>query len=219
MSACGQLRGVIGEDHLRRPWNVAILPSGHVAVSDPPSGDVMTFTAEGQFLGAMRKTRRLAEPYGLAISNDGLLLVTDKWHKDIKMYDERTEKAEVIFRPEAPLHQWSLYLTTDVRNDVILTDYLTQSVLCVDKQGRVIWEHRQLMTSPEGVGTDFMGNILVCDTAADNVIALDKYGSHLRTVIGPESGLETPEALFMTPDDDIVVSECRTGDIKTFRLH
>ena len=218
----GQLRLEFGEKHLKKPWNVVVLSNGNIVVSDPGAPDVKMFTYTGKYIKSFDYANNLQEPYGLALSGHGEILVADKGANCIYVHNSDGFLVNCVKPSGGATIQWPQYIAVDARDNIVVSDYVGHSIVCLMRTGQRVFEYGgqgvgegQLMC-PEGVCVDSYGNILVADTANERVQLLSSDGQFQRVLVGSRQGLETPEAVCLDNEEYLLVTDGRSGEVKTY---
>ena len=220
----GQLKLEFGNEHLKKPWNVVVLANGNIVVSDPGAPDVKIFNHEGVYIKSFDYANNLQEPYGLALSRRGEVLVADKGANCIYVYSADGFLADCVRPSGGATVQWPQYIAVDARDNIVVSDYVGHAVVCVTRQGQRVFTYGgpqagvgdgQLMC-PEGVCIDSYGNILVADSANERVQLLSSDGRFQKVLVGSGHGLETPEAVCLDNEEYLLVTDGRSGEVKTY---
>ena len=69
---------------------------------------------------------------------------------------------------------------------------------------------------PLGVAVDKCGHVLVADGYKGNIVLLSNQGEYIRQLITSKEGLETPCALAVDKDDQLVITDAESEEIKVF---
>ena len=224
----GTLKKEIGQGHLKRPWNAVMTLKGEIAVSDPGTPDVKLFTAQGRYLKSLNFVTNFQDPYGLALTPSGDILVADKGANCIYIYnDEGFMMGSCKPHEEDTIVQWPQYVTCDLDRNILLTDYPNHMLYCLSPgNGAVRYRSKGSGTEPgqfvcpQGVVVDQHGNVLVADNANDRIQMLlagdAEQGAWVDAVNG-DDGLEGPEAITINAEGQLVVTEGAKGFVKVFK--
>ncbi len=219
----GQLKLQFGEDYLKRPWNVIQLKNGNYTVSDPTDMDVKIFTSQGKFVKTFDFCKNLQEPYGLALNSNGDILAADKGANCIYIQDSDGFTSGIIKSyNNRPIGAWPQYICSTKDDNIIISDYANHCIQCFDKQGNCKFKHGSLgigkdqLMCPKGVCVDRLGNILVADNANDRIRLLTHNGVAVVDLVSSREGLEGPEAVAINAEEQLVITEGQTGEIKIF---
>ena len=69
---------------------------------------------------------------------------------------------------------------------------------------------------PRGVAVDKCDHVLVADGYKGNIVLLSNQGEYTRQLITSKEGLETPCALAVDKDDQLVITDAESEEIKVF---
>ena len=69
---------------------------------------------------------------------------------------------------------------------------------------------------PRGIVVDKFGHVLVADGYRRCIILLSNRGEYIRQLITSKEGLETPSALAIDKDDQLVITDAESEEIKVF---
>ena len=101
-----------------------------------------------------------------------------------------------------------------------MTDTQLQSVHAFDPELTPLFTYGQRadeeLNNPCGVVVDRYGNVLVADKAHSSVHLLDRRGRRKTLLLTWEDGIVEPQALALTHDGRLVLSEASTGVVKIF---
>nr|XP_034317848.1 uncharacterized protein LOC105346070 [Crassostrea gigas] len=117
-----------------------------------------------------------------------------------------------------PLYKYPHYITENINGDVCVSDYDNDAVVVVDKSG----QHRFSYTGqgsgfiPNGICTDVIGHILVCESISKTVHLLDQDGQFLSKLLTPQQGVEYPYSVCVDDENNLWVGQ---GIIKTVTVY
>ena len=117
-----------------------------------------------------------------------------------------------------PLYQHALYIAENVNGDIIITDYVKNKVIAVDRLGifRFSYSGEESCFSPMGVATDSWGNTFVADFQCDKIYMLDRDGQFMRHIIQKDE-IKDPRTLLIVDNSEMIVAECFTGLVKRIK--
>ena len=76
-SCTGTFLYKIGEDNLKRPWDLCVDKNGNLLVCDKDGGQIKQFTVDGAFTGKTYLRVKM-HPWGITTTPDGQILMSDK---------------------------------------------------------------------------------------------------------------------------------------------
>ncbi|XP_052691536.1 E3 ubiquitin-protein ligase TRIM71-like [Crassostrea angulata] len=102
------------------------------------------------------------------------------------------------------LYDLPLYITENINGDVGVSDYYNDAVVVVDKSGqhRFSYTGQRSGFTPQGICTDVLGHILVCDGISNTVHLLDQDGQFLSLLRTPQQGVENMYPRSVCVDDE-----------------
>ncbi|MFC2038023.1 NHL repeat-containing protein, partial [Chloroflexota bacterium] len=210
-----QVWGEVGVDpgQFNHPRGVAVGPEGNVYVVDSDNHRVQVFDPQGTFLREWGSNCNLAtdlgcvdpdgdgplawgdgqfqEPWGITVSDDGRVYVTDTWNHRIQVFD-----VDGTF-----LTKWGAYgqtvsatgllygprdIAIDAAGRVFVTDTGNKRIVIYNQDGRYQDQFGQggagpgQFEEPVGIDVDADGNIYVADTWNQRVQVFDSEFASLR---------------------------------------
>ena len=216
----GQLKVEFGQDTLKRPWCATILADGNLAVTDPGDTAVKVFSRAGKFLKKFEFSD-LVEPYGITKSSTGDVLVADKGANGIYVFSQ-DGFLKGSLNSEEPFAEWPQHVVADKDDNIIVTDYMTHKLKIFSPRGELQHEHGGMGTGtaqlmcPQGVCVDNHGHILVADNVNNRVKMLSPDGQFVRDLVTQKHGLDSPEAIAVDRDGNLVVTQ-GNGEVKIFK--
>lgn len=207
-----------GERRLIDPWDVVVLrgetgTGNLLAVTDRGARDVKVFTESGEFMSSFGP--HLGNPWGIATNSIGNILVTDITHRKVFVHDaagnllssipsEKPDRIDASLRcPE--------YVTVNVNDDVVVSDFELHSVLIFDKFGRFVARYgdrneavRRLKV-PCGVTVDREGDIYIADYNNRRIVRLTRNGRLVCHYATNDTHLVMPQTLAFNCDGNLVV--------------
>jgi len=171
-----RLRGSSGSGTLKKPLNLTVSDDGTLFVADVFRKEVLTYTAEGDFIRAFGKDI-LKKPVGVAADRENIY-VLDNADSIIKVLDRSsgallreigsgTTAEDTLWRPFA--------ITRDTKGYLYVTNTGTCKVIKYDADGHALLSFGNLgdafgdFTRPRGVAVDQEGRIFVVDASFQNV--------------------------------------------------
>lgn len=219
-----------GERRLIDPWDVVVLRNetgtgNLLAVTDRGARDVKVFTVSGDFLFSFGP--HLGNPWGIATNSIGNILVTDITHRKVFVHDASGNLLSSIpsEKPDRLLDvslRCPEYVTVNINDDVVVSDFELHSVLIFDKFGRFVARYgdrndavRKLKV-PCGVTVDREGDIYVADYNNRRIVRLTRNGRLRCHYVTNDTHLVMPQTLAFTCDGNLVVVD-RTH-VKVFAI-
>ncbi|XP_065944773.1 E3 ubiquitin-protein ligase TRIM71-like [Magallana gigas] len=161
-------------------------------------------------------------PYGVTSAASGDLLVClrkDDQSKVVRYSSTGTVLQEIQYDSQCqPLYKRVMYITENVNEDIIVTDWEKKAVIAVDRLGifRYSYSGKDEDFKALSVATDSVGHVIVTDFQGNKIHMLDKDGRFLRYII-PEGGIKDPRGVCILGHGEMMVGECLTGIAKRIR--
>ncbi|XP_061168916.1 E3 ubiquitin-protein ligase TRIM71-like [Saccostrea echinata] len=118
-----------------------------------------------------------------------------------------------------PLYKKLVYVAENGNGDVCAADWGRKVIVVVDESGQYRFTYRGHLKEDSLVGgsltTDSLCNIIVADCLGDKIHVINKDGFFLWYIIVPE--LDSPRALSVTDEGELLVGECRSGLVKCIK--
>ncbi|XP_013397581.1 uncharacterized protein LOC106164267 [Lingula anatina] len=141
-------------DELFTPWDVAALPCGNFAVTEPHDACVKIFSADGKVVSTIHG-QELKCPRGIAVNSQGNIIVTDSQVKCVYVYSADGSKLEHVIKgakDEGPLFVQPFHVTVNRLTDsIIVSDYGKDCLTVFDSEGNFLYNYgvdiATLMTS------------------------------------------------------------------------
>jgi len=175
---------VAGETAFSAPRGIAVAADGSLFVADSRNNRIVHLDSTGLYLNSWGTYANilegpapegaLNEPWGVAVSPDGLVYVTDTWNHRIQ-----------VFTPDGSfVRMWSEWqvegvldnfwgprgIAVDAEGHVLVTDTGKQRVVVFDSQGNYITQFggRGMavgqLDEPVGIAIDSSGKVYIADT-------------------------------------------------------
>ena len=111
-STAGTYQGQFGSGgtdpgQLLRPYGIDVDAMGDVYVSDIVRNDIQKFSADGLYLGKMGSGTQILQPFGLWVSDEGVLYVTDRPARRVRLYSTATGESLGTWGPVFPAKAFS----------------------------------------------------------------------------------------------------------------
>nr|XP_011446237.2 uncharacterized protein LOC105341406 isoform X4 [Crassostrea gigas]XP_011446239.2 uncharacterized protein LOC105341406 isoform X4 [Crassostrea gigas]XP_034310294.1 uncharacterized protein LOC105341406 isoform X4 [Crassostrea gigas] len=147
---------------------------------------------------------------GLIKEGKGRVTRCNKIGKDIRNI-ERDNKGQ-------KLYSYPHYITENINGDICTSDSLKDAVVVVNKSGqhRFSYTGQRSTFYPQGVCTDRLGHILVCDYYSDTVDLLDQDGQFLCLLLTKQQGVEYPCSVCADDENNLIVGQ---GHSNTFTVY
>ena len=217
----GSLLCEFGNGILIKPYNVALTPSGKIAVIDKKSPEIKFFSLKGRLCRYWEG--EFQDPCGIDCDKNGNVFVTDLRSRSIQMYTPKgtllnlisMHKGKALFRFPYDIHALNnnlIILTDNWAHNLKIFNYVGELAAVYGKRGT---ENGQLLY-PTEVCTDAHGNILVADHGNSRVHLLSPVGTFIRFLLTSEDGLHNPDTLALTNRGHFIITQDRTV-VKIFK--
>ncbi|ELT93780.1 hypothetical protein CAPTEDRAFT_99644, partial [Capitella teleta] len=202
-----------GKAAFKRPSAVVTNAQGEIFVKDDVQ--ISMFTDDGQFIRTIGAAV-LQRPYGLALTNDGHLLVIDHGRKagDASVVRFEQDGRLVKRSPFEPLSNaayskcrfiavWrdSLYVVDLGKSVVYVTDFDGKEKRRFGQFGRNEGDFRE----PSGISVDPKGFVYIADSKNDRIQIFDAEGTFL-SLVSLNHNLLRPSDIHVTSDKYLLVS-------------
>lgn len=164
------------------PRDIAVAKDGSIYVADTLNQRIIHFSKTGEVLkqwgapssqdGAEPGTFR--EPWGIAVAQDGSVLVADTWNHRIQRFDAKGKfltEWGYFGQAEQPDAFWGPRdVAVDSKNQVYVTDTGNKRVVIFDLDGNYITQfgtagmEKGMLDEPVGIAVEPDGNVYVADT-------------------------------------------------------
>lgn len=118
------------------------------------------------------------------------------------------------------LYEFPTYICENKNEDVCTSDHRKKAVVVVSKSGRHKFSYQgssQRTFSPNGICTDDLGHLLICDGASNTVHIVDENGSFIALLINEEFGLKNPCGLCLDEENNLLVGQWDKKTISVFK--
>ncbi|XP_061186568.1 uncharacterized protein LOC133194680 [Saccostrea echinata] len=101
------------------------------------------------------------------------------------------------------------YITENQNGDICVSDNDKEAVVVVNKSGHYRFSYRgqQEKFLPQGICTDALGHILVCDFYDSSIHLLDQDGQFLFLLLKEQPGVSSPQCVCVDKDDNLYVGK------------
>ncbi|XP_034306142.2 protein wech [Magallana gigas] len=111
------------------------------------------------------------------------------------------------------------YITENINGDVCVSDVKNDAVVVVDKSGqhRFSYTGQRSGFNPNGICTDILGHILVCDIFKGTVHLLDQDGQFLSLLLTSQQGVYIPRSVCVDDENNLWVGESITNTVTVYK--
>ncbi|XP_045177696.2 E3 ubiquitin-protein ligase TRIM71-like [Mercenaria mercenaria] len=176
---------------------------------------ILEFNGEG-----MSDTKEVW-PTGVAVTKDDELVIVDRDNKKVKIYERNGKlKQEIHGKGENKL-ETPFDVTVLKSGDLAVSDHEAENVKLFTSTG----EHTLTITDgikyPRGITTNTKGEVIILDCQLQQVTVHDpKSGALIKTIEGKDTKgikvLVDPYYITVTPQDNIIVTDTASPNIKVF---
>ena len=174
--------------------------AGNLYVSEISTHTVKQYDANNQ----LQKTYSdFYYPLGLAIAQDGTILVADNGNNAIKQINPVNDAVTTWYNPADAL----VGIAVDPRNgDVIAANVNANQIYRFSKEGvyqQIIADGNGGINSPHGLEIDAQGNVYIANAGAGNILKIDGAYTRIDVVA---SGLGSPKEVKLSSDGMLYVA-------------
>lgn len=175
---------------LYRPYDVTFMKNGDIAVVDGfwPHSRIQIFNQSG--LCTKSIGQGLILPFGIAVSGDDEIFITDHHERTVKGF---TSNGELICNWGRDMFEWPNGIAIGKRGNFVVTDWAKGAISIHERDGAKINEFQYTDSEtdssqfcPQYVTIDEYGRIIVTDSYDHTVKIFDNEGSILRKIGGRE---------------------------------
>jgi sugar lactone lactonase YvrE len=205
---------------LRRPFGVALSPSGDVLLADPDAPGVFRVSAEGSLVPVKCEHRAWVSPMALAYASDGALLVADAGAAEVVRVDAaggcRSMGAGVLERPTG---------IAAASRSFYVADPPTHTVVELSDDGAVLRRFGARgagdgeLSFPTAVAIGRDGELLVVDALNFRVGRFAPDGRWLGSFGEPgetTGALARPKGIARSPDGRIFVADAQRDEVLVY---
>jgi len=166
------------------PRGIAVDQNGNVLITDTGNKRIVVFDKDlnyiTQFGGAGFEAGQFDEPVGIAINSDGHVIVADTWNRRVQSFSLDSETGNYQPLNTFDISGWygqgidnKPYLTTDLDNNIFLSDPEVGQILMFDAAGNFIKgfegliNDEEIISNPYGLAVDVEGYLWFADAAGD----------------------------------------------------
>jgi len=215
-----------GNGQLLGPCMLAVDKAGNLWVTELGNHRIQKFSPSGAYLGQL-KDPSLDSPYGIAISPNGTIWVSDPYRNEIAMVEDSATQGIRIFnrtRGEVSAASGPLAgadttflnpagIAADPQGNVWVADKLHHRLQKISPWGSIIDQvgtggsGTGQLKSPYGVAVTALGHLLVADTENKRLQVLDSEGDVLRVIGAGGATFDLPMEIAIGPGNTAFVSD------------
>ncbi|KAI8483542.1 hypothetical protein Bbelb_387650 [Branchiostoma belcheri] len=207
-----------------KPLCVALFDKTTLVITGDAQNIHLLDYLQGKDKGVIRMTGAVETvcPSGVAVDSLGRIVVTS--HRQGYVLNCNGEVLATLNRDGPEQLGDYLHVTTNSKNDIILSDFFNSCVHVFDSTGRFVHSFSShgsgdgQLDHPLGICTDGTDNVLVLDSENHRIAKFSVNGDFVEHVATRESGLKFPYEIAMSEDNSqLVVCDCDLeGFIKVF---
>ncbi|XP_062577350.1 uncharacterized protein LOC134239195 [Saccostrea cucullata] len=161
---------------------------------------------------------------GIASTREGGFLVcmkqNEKSMKIVRFSRNGKPIQEIQFDSKnRPLYEKLVYVAENGNGDICAADWGRKVIVVVSEEGQYRFSYHGHLKEDSLVGgslaTDSLCNIIVADCLGDKIHVVNRDGFFLWYITVPE--LDSPRALSITDEGELLVGECRSGLVKCIK--
>jgi streptogramin lyase len=233
-----------------QPSDLAFDAEDNVYVVDWENERVQKFTSGGTFITTFGEAgfgdEQFISPYGIEVTADGFVQVTDFGHNHIKRWEPNDDGTQYSLpladphwglpdpnpdppNPNPATFNQPLFIAQDSAGNVYVSDSLRHRILkfdsnrmFVDEWGKGAGEEGTAdgeFKLPYGVAVDSNADVYVVDRGNHRVQKFSSLGAHLATWGAPGSGpgeFNLPQGIAVDSFDDVYVADTKNHRIQKF---
>ncbi|XP_022339902.2 uncharacterized protein LOC111134797 [Crassostrea virginica] len=111
------------------------------------------------------------------------------------------------------------YITENINGDICISDNYNDAVVVVNKSGQQRFSYTGHGSEffPDGICTDVLGHILVCDNASKSVHLLDQDGGFLSIILSSKQGIKGPLGVCVDDENNLHVGQRTTNTVTVYK--
>nr|XP_011456909.2 uncharacterized protein LOC105348982 [Crassostrea gigas]XP_034312022.1 uncharacterized protein LOC105348982 [Crassostrea gigas] len=151
------------------------------------------------------------------INGDILVGMIKDGKAKVTRYNKTGEEIQNIqrYNKGQELYSNPCYITENINGDVCTSDYDKRAVVVVNKSGQYRFSYT--FFPPNGMCTDLLGHIIVCDGLSDTVNVLDQDGQFLSLLLTEQQGIMYPRSLCVDDGNNLHVGQFNTSTVKVYK--
>ena len=213
-----------GENKLGSPFDVTVLKSGDIAVTDHASEDVKIFTMNGVL--QLKIKGDFKYPRGITTNSKGEIIVVDCQLKQITVHNPQTGK--IVRTIEAKDSHGSkllvdpYYVTTTPQEHIVVTDTAAPNIKVFSSEGRYLANYggygtkKEQVLQPYGICCDDYGYTFVADNQNHRIHLLQPDGKMTKFLITKTDSLWHPMGVAINQKGYLVLTEA-LGKVKVYK--
>ncbi|XP_063963615.1 tripartite motif-containing protein 2-like [Lytechinus pictus] len=207
------------------PLDIAITAGDDpcVYVTDEYNHRVQKLTLYGQYILHFGDNGLFKQPYGIALAEDGRVVVTDIGKHRITIHDPDGNLISSFGSRGDADNQFNEPRYVAISNNrIIVSDHCNHCIKIFDFKGTHLHTFGSCgsgngqFIGPTGVCTDQEGNILVAD-CADRLQLFSPEGMFIRHLLNESDGLSGPLGMAMASSGELVITNLGTHCVNMFR--
>jgi DNA-binding beta-propeller fold protein YncE len=214
---------------LKEPMGMAVNKKGYIFVSDTGNGRIQVYYPNGKFAWVFggtndkssdkeRKEELLNYPYGLAILDNGNLLVADAGTRKIQEFTPKGSFVQTLLPADGTIRPGSATKGQD--NNIYVSDLGGHQVLILNGAGKLLEKIKGIegFQYPQGLAVNKEGAFYLADSGNFRVELLDHKGKVLKTLTGAEngSGFTMVRGLALDKYNRLFVSDTMANQVRVF---
>eukprot|EP00105_Crassostrea_gigas_P033508 XP_011456910.1 PREDICTED: E3 ubiquitin-protein ligase TRIM71 isoform X2 [Crassostrea gigas] len=148
------------------------------------------------------------------INGDILVGMVKDGKAKVTRYNKTGEEIQNIQRDNKGqgLYSYPHYITENINGDVYTSDFNKHAVVAVNKSGQHRFSYACQRSGfwPNGICTDLLGHIIVCDGWSDTVNVVDQDGQFLSLLLTGQQGIMYPRSLCVDDENNLHVGQFNT---------
>lgn len=212
-----------GDNALLVPFDVAVLKSGDIAVTDHEAESVQIFTVNGEHVLTIKEG--IKYPRGITVNADGQIIVLDCQLRHLTIYDPKTGKliktiegtdtrgSKVLVDP--------YYVAVTPQGNMVVTDTAAPHIKFFSQSGEYLANYgnygvkKDQILQPYGICCDNYGYLFVSDNQNHRIHVLLPDGKFCQFLLTKRDTLWHPMGVAMTPKGHLALTEA-LGKVKVY---
>lgn len=212
------------EHRLETPFDVTVLKSGDIAVTDHEAENAKLFTTTGEHI--LTITNGIKYPRGITTNSKGEIIIVDCQLRQLTVHDPKTGEITKIIEGKNTQGSKVLvdpyYVTVTPQDNIIVTDTASPNIKVFNLDGKYLANYGHYgmgnneVLQPYGVCCDHYGYIFVADNQNHRIHLLLPNGKLSTFLITKGESLWHPMGLAMTENGHLVLTEA-LGKVKIYK--